>query len=149
MKRILAITLPIITIVGLLIAYIRRFINNLSFKVDLEIKLIAITEEFIVMPLLISISSKNKKNITVKDLNVKLYDLNNNLLAETYSKVNRYTIEGFKNNNFTHDFMIYTKTGVVDIIEDKIKGKETNVYIVTSFIIFSFIPISKREEFKI
>ena len=139
----------VLTIATLIYAYARRFIGKISFDVDLEIKLVAVSEDFIVMPLIIFIDNRNKKGLTVKDLRIKIYDSDNILIAETYTPINQYTIQGYKNNKITHDFTLYTKDSLIKVIKDKIEGKKTTVYIVASFNVFSVIPISKREEIEI
>lgn len=146
MKKILAIGFPILTILGILFAYGRRYIKNLSFDVDLELKLLDVKSGFFVSPLIIYVDNKNKKSITIKNLELKIYSSDNNLLAETDNDKNKYDIKGFTNNRFTHNFKIYTTKSLLNIIKEMASGKEIKIFVVSSFDILGFFPISLREE---
>lgn len=149
MKKILAIGLPILAIGGALFAYGRRYLEKITFDVDLILNLSNISIHSFTAPLLIEIDNKNSKSITVKNLNIKVFSKNNILIAETETFINTYKIEGFKNNQFEHNFKVYMTDELVKIIRDKVQGKNNDIYLVASFDIFGFIPITVREELEI
>lgn len=149
MKKVLAIGLPILAIGGAIFAYARRFLGKLTFDVDLELKIVSWKENYVIMPLLIYVDNKNKRSLTVKDLSLRIYDIDNVLLAETYEEINSYEIKGFINNKLRHPFIIYTNEALQRFIEDQIYGRKTDVYLIAKFTILGFIPIQRKEELSI
>lgn len=145
MKKFWIIASVLFTIGGVVFAYGRRFIGKLSFDIDFVPQITNFNSSgSFVMPFRVFVDNKNKKSVTVKDLDVKIYDLNNKLLAESDNKINSYKIEGFKNNKFDIDFKLYLGADLFKLVKDKLNNKKVEVYLIATFNIF-LIPISIKE----
>jgi hypothetical protein len=148
-KKFWAIASAILAIGGILFAYGRRYLGRLTFDVDIVLNLSNISLTQFTAPLQIEIDNKNTKSITVKNLNIKVFSDKNILLAETETIINTYKIEGLKNNIFRHNFIVYMTDELVKIVKAQYDGKTVDVYLIASFDIFGFIPITVREELQI
>ncbi len=147
MKKLLAIGLPILAIGGAVFAYVRRYIDRLSFDVDLELQISEINwdEGWFVAPLLISIDNKNRLGVTLRSVDLEIYSDDNVLIAES-NKITSFKVEGFINNKIKHDFKIYVNKSLKSIIRDNIDGVAYDLYIVTRFRLFLVIPVNLKRK---
>jgi LEA14-like dessication related protein len=145
LKRLSLIISIIIFVAGVLFAYGRRYINKLSFDVDLELKIIDINKDTIVMPLNIFVDNKNNKSISINNLKIKIYNADNILLAQTYDGSNKYKIDALKINKFKHSFIFYNSENLENLIKFAVLNKKQDLYMVVSFDMF-LIPITIKED---
>ncbi len=139
------VVLTIVGIVGIVFAYGRRFLDNLSFGVDLELKVLDWGEGYLVAPLIIYVDNKNRRSVTLRQVELQLYSKNNVLIAESNKENDVFFIEGFKNNQFKPEFKVYLNNDLKDILLAQIQGEETFIYVVITFTWF-LIPISRKEQ---
>lgn len=149
MKRFWIIASAIITIWTIIFAYGRRFIGKLSFDIDFVPNLtnLDLNKGNVTIPLRVYVDNKNKKSVTINNLNVKVYDINNNLLAESLNK-GSYKIEGFKNNKYDIDFKVQIGNPLINIIKEQTQGNKVELYLISNFDLF-LIPISIKEELEL
>lgn len=136
MKKVLLIGGSLLAIFFLSYIYLKKFVERISFDLDVVPNILKSESGKFAIPVRILIDNKNKKGITIRDVNITI--LKNDKIIAKSEEDQDFKVDGGKITTIDHKFSVVDLNEITRILFSK---NEEEVKVVTSFR-FLIIPIT-------